>query len=569
LGSVREVVVDADYIAVMMAIRADDANGLPRALVEQVANKYNGVIVQQEQGASLFIFSSVDDAFSVAVLRRHLEKAMLFGADKELGARSAIDIGDVKRGEYRVSGRPVDTVLALVGEMRDPGIAVTAAAVDLLENADAHFEDRFSTNGSSAISQVQYHLLPGVAFTREQANAAVRLLLEEVGDLDDLAPGVTGPQETLSTDLRDDDDDDALSDTEIEDGTVAFVSSKSEEILRHAPEIAAPAKQEPEPPPAISLQQRLVRKFASGIFERGADDTQESERRAARATVWRNQHAAEKRIEEGNYYEAISIYRRLIQQTETVAGLDEDLLRIRTARRLIERRLLFSGFARLSGAGGQTHLRPGSLLQIGRCRPGAFLGVDIGYELISRSARQTQIAYEGDKFLVEDLGSLNGTFCDDRLLETGERFEIDQTVEIALGGSRTPPRKGLCRLRATRIGADQPALLLKLASVQLSAETMAGLDGDWENRRADTRQSWLFFPGSTRIGSAIDCAVRLPDGDCPDHVGEIECGAEGFTLMPLSSRIISVDGVPVCDRVPLRDGAEIGIGTESLVIGKS
>src|SRR5688500_8068808 len=76
--------------------------------------------------------------------------------------------------------------------------------------------------------------------------------------------------------------------------------------------------------------------------------------------------------------------------------------------------------------GTRFRLRPGSVIEIGRS-PSAEISLP---EVLSISRAHARLEHQGSQVVVEDLGSTNGTYVNDRLvqkshqLRSGDRFQV-------------------------------------------------------------------------------------------------------------------------------------------------
>ncbi len=168
-----------------------------------------------------------------------------------------------------------------------------------------------------------------------------------------------------------------------------------------------------------------------------------------------------------------------------------------------------------------------------------------------------------------DQGSTNGTFLNDRFLETRLPVALDlggQPADLSFGGGREPPRSGPCRLRLRPIGGEHAALVMKFHTEGLTTSELTDLENHWPSMHEDCQKTWIFASGPVFMGKGVDCAVEV-ETEALGPLARIEYDKKGYTLCPHAEASIYVDQVPVSRPVILGDGVEIRIGNSQLRFG--
>jgi diguanylate cyclase (GGDEF)-like protein len=76
--------------------------------------------------------------------------------------------------------------------------------------------------------------------------------------------------------------------------------------------------------------------------------------------------------------------------------------------------------------GTRFRLRPGSVIEIGRS-PSAEISLP---EVLSISRQHARLEHQGAKVVVEDLGSTNGTYVNDRLIQKGQQLHSGDRFQV-------------------------------------------------------------------------------------------------------------------------------------------
>ncbi|MBM4073593.1 MAG: FHA domain-containing protein [Planctomycetes bacterium] len=468
-----------------------------------------------------------------------LQRLALAAATSAGSFTLAVAVGDLHDDNGTMVGAPVEAANRLVDGLSPGSIAATASVRDLVEHDQFQFEDLAMPGQGSA--SVDGYLISQSEFSAEQIDATVNDLLRE---------SATGVQ--LET-------------------TVLFSESSSgkmaerrlvSRLLRQSPELSRDGKV--TSPAAAGRVDGLLNLITFGLLSRRSSVD------AARTARARNEidviEAELKRLDPtATPYAAIEKYRQAASIARSAPNLEDIASRMTAAQRLVERSLYFTAPAIIEGLGGPINVRFGRLLQIGRAEAGTRADLAIGCSLVSRVGKQTQISYTDRAFRVEDIGSSNGTFVDNRLLVPGERVQLGPSTELSFGGKRNPPTKGICRMRVRVFGSDASAISLGFVTDHITRPMMAVVTEDWTSFDADVRQSWLLVTHALMIGGAKHCPIRPSVGSWPAEMASIEFSPDGYLIRPLSSIKVTLDGTHITDAMPLRRDANIKIGYLNLM----
>ena len=176
---------------------------------------------------------------------------------------------------------------------------------------------------------------------------------------------------------------------------------------------------------------------------------------------------------------------------------------------------------RLATVAGRTslELHIGEQINIGGDRGTSSSGILLSYRFISRLGRQCRLEANAGSIGVADQGSTNGTWLDDQEVGPGDFLTVDpKGAVLALGGRRTPPRRGDCRLLLTPTGRRALFACIHEASLEFNFDPVR-LRADWPNSQRERNTRWLCL---------------FPDGYADIHLAEDQSfAAEQATTKPL------------------------------------
>ncbi|HBX69385.1 MAG TPA: ABC transporter ATP-binding protein, partial [Chloroflexi bacterium] len=179
------------------------------------------------------------------------------------------------------------------------------------------------------------------------------------------------------------------------------------------------------------------------------------------------------------------------------------------------------------------------------------------------SRQHTRLTYQGNRYLIEDLGSSNGTFLNGNRLGSS-LIPLNDGDQIQLGNAATLLFEGSLAYdaAATRIGAsplnrgsetvfDAQDLDFSAVTPELSV-TIAGNAG----------RRYPLVKNQITIGRAADNDIVIESNIVSRHHGTLERLAEGYQFVPSpdATNLVYLDGYPVYGAERLRDGTILRIG---------
>ncbi len=200
-------------------------------------------------------------------------------------------------------------------------------------------------------------------------------------------------------------------------------------------------------------------------------------------------------------------------------------------------------------------------IEIGRRVSAPYHGVHVGCRLVSQMGRQAKIEYRDNEYHLMDLGSTNGTFLDERHVETGQWVVVPNRTVISMGGGLNPPRPGPCFLACSHGEGARAAMAMAIETRHLSPAEVAGLAANWQSIHLDGAYRWILAPGDVLLGQSAQCAFKLP-GENRTAVARMYLDGRCY-LEPLGDAELIVAGIPFRKRVALADETDIvvnGVG---------
>jgi hypothetical protein len=171
-----------------------------------------------------------------------------------------------------------------------------------------------------------------------------------------------------------------------------------------------------------------------------------------------------------------------------------------------------------------------------------------------------RLSAQGEEWFVEDLGSTNGSWIDDRPLQSNQPYKLpygETLIEIGKRAGSAAPVAIRLRRPPTCPSAIAMTLLADAARMNDASE-----ENQWPSWREDLRVTWIVFDGRVSLGASEDCAVVLSDSGA-DIAAEIRFH-DGFWITPLSNVPLSVAEIPFTEETPLATGADLFIGNARL-----
>lgn len=493
--------------------------------------KHSGNVIGESAQAVLLEFTSavlavdcaVDLQRAVAVRNRKLPP------ENRVYFQIAIHVGEVVEEGDVISGEGIKLVAHLASTADLGGIVLSGPAYDQVTAQRDNFEECESVSNSDFSAPVRVYAMVGAA----EATEAVWTICPR------LTPaGGTEPD-----------------DPSIEDLTI-FEPSLVEPPS--GPEGAQFGNSSSEPN-AITVTM---------VQDAELPDTSAELEQKILQAVEKEEDAAEALAARGLPYQAMEMYDRAINAAMPLLGSNERIRLLQNQRGAIESTLVFTGDAVLDAPSGPVFLRIGASLEIGRSAKRSSHEVVVDCRLVSRIGQQAQLTYAHGSFWVMDHGSTNGSFLNDRFLETRLPVALDlggQPSEMSFGGGREPPRSGPCRLRLRLIGGEHAALVMNFHTEGLTTSELTDLKNQWPSMHEDCQKTWIFASGPVFMGKGADCAIDV-ETEASGPLARIEYD-KGYTLCPHAEASIYVDQVPVSRPVTLGDGVEIRVGDSRLRFG--
>jgi pSer/pThr/pTyr-binding forkhead associated (FHA) protein len=208
-------------------------------------------------------------------------------------------------------------------------------------------------------------------------------------------------------------------------------------------------------------------------------------------------------------------------------------------------------------------------------RIGRIPGMDIQIDDVSVSRRQAEIQQEGERWVVRDIGSSNGTFVNgervagDRPLQAGDEISIGQfSLFFERGLGTFQPRRREDRPERPAPAAPAPRVGAGDATAYMAPDEIDKLQKEGTQKRqphivwevgAERGTHYVGDSGGALVGKSALCDLRLPRG--PRQPILILKVGEAFEARNLSFwRRMRVAG-QATSRVRLRDGDVIEMGT--------
>lgn len=503
-------------------------------LTDQI-DKHSGNLVGESAQAVLLEFTSAVLAVDCAVdLQRVIAlRNLKLPPENRVYFQIAIHVGEVVEDGDAISGEGIKLVAYLVKTADLGGIVLSGPAYDQTTTQRDSFEECELLSNSDFSTSVRVYAKVGAA---EATDAAWTICPR-------LTPvGGTEP---------DDPSDPSIEDMTMFEPSLVESSSGPEgtqignfSSKRNSTTVTMVADQVP-PDTSMELEQKILQ------------------------AIEKDEDAAEALATRGLPYQAMEMYDRAISAAIPLVGLDERIQHLQEQRSAIESMLVFSGDAVLDAPSGPIFLRIGASIEIGRSAKKSSHEVVVGCRLVSRIGQQAQLTYAHGSFWVMDHGSTNGSFLNDRCLETRLPVALDfgrQHTDLSFGGGREPPQSGPCRLRIRPIGGKHAALVMKFHTEGLSSSELTGLKDNWPSMLEDCEKTWIFASGPVFMGKGEECAVEI-ETNTSVPLARIEYD-KGYTLCPHAEASIYVDQVLVSRPVTLGDGVEIRVGDSQLRFGK-
>lgn len=250
--------------------------------------------------------------------------------------------------------------------------------------------------------------------------------------------------------------------------------------------------------------------------------------------------------------------RRLEKNPDRVA-LKGKILQL---RHLLEQELICKADLELATADGPIRLLARSAALIGRPSAAKAVDIPIGCRWFSRGEKNLRLLQDGEDWLIEDLGSTNGSWIGDTRLSPGRPFKLpygETLIEIGKrAGSAAPVA---LRLRRPPACSGVVVMMLVADEARLNGTSE---EGQWPSWREDLRTIWVVLDGRLSLGASQHCGVVLSDCGA-DRAAEIWF-ADGFRIAPCLDVPLVIAETPFSEETPLPAGVDASIGRARLSV---
>ncbi len=178
------------------------------------------------------------------------------------------------------------------------------------------------------------------------------------------------------------------------------------------------------------------------------------------------------------------------------------------------------------------------------------------------SGHHAQIKAHGDEVVLEDLGSLNGTFVNSQKISRAELFNGDMvligvhTLSVSSNKNREEEDKKSFTMRGrsmdeTMVIAPDDQKKILAAADKSTPEPLGGffvVEGSTEHREYELKEK------VSAIGKEDGSAIRLKGFFAPKLAALVNRRKEGYFITPSGGRELKVNGKTIDRRYDLKDG---------------
>ncbi|HTE40946.1 MAG TPA: EAL domain-containing protein, partial [Steroidobacteraceae bacterium] len=235
--------------------------------------------------------------------------------------------------------------------------------------------------------------------------------------------------------------------------------------------------------------------------------------------------------------------RRLEKHQERVA-LKAKVLEL---RRILEQELLCKDDIDIVTPTGSIRLLPRRSAFIGRASAATPVDIAVSCRWLSRGDKNLRLFSEGLLWMIEDLGSTNGTCIGEHVLTRGRPFALpigETLIEIGKPTGTTAP----VAIRMRRPSASPSAIVVTLVADPDHLASV-GPDDLWPLWAEDLKATWIIFQESVTVGASKNCAIVLDDATS-DVAAEIRF-QDGFWIRPFEGAELTIADVTFDEAVPL------------------
>jgi pSer/pThr/pTyr-binding forkhead associated (FHA) protein len=183
------------------------------------------------------------------------------------------------------------------------------------------------------------------------------------------------------------------------------------------------------------------------------------------------------------------------------------------------------------------------------------------------SGHHAQIKMHGDEVVLEDLGSLNGTFVNNQKVSKAELFNDDvvligvHTLNVSSDKNREAEKKsftmrGRSMDETMVIAPDDQKKILAAADKNIP-EPLGGflvIEGSTDQREYELKER------VSSIGKEDGCAIRLKGFFAPKLAALVNRRKEGYFITSSGTKDLKVNGNAIVRRYDLKDGDVVEVG---------
>ncbi len=187
------------------------------------------------------------------------------------------------------------------------------------------------------------------------------------------------------------------------------------------------------------------------------------------------------------------------------------------------------------------------------------------------SGHHASIAVEGDRLVLEDLGSLNGTFVNGQKISKTELFNGDvvligvHTLNVTSEKNRPQETKGFAvrgrSMDETMVIAPDDQKKIIAAADKNLPEPLGGfvvLEGSTEQKEYELKER------VSAIGKEDGSAIRLKGLFAPKLAALVNRRKEGYFITPAGGKELKVNGKVIDRRCDLKDGDLVEVASLKL-----
>lgn len=199
-------------------------------------------------------------------------------------------------------------------------------------------------------------------------------------------------------------------------------------------------------------------------------------------------------------------------------------------------------------------------------------GNDIHIDNLAVSGFHAKVYRDGDKFIIEDMGSLNGTFVNGtkiskHILRNSDNALIGKHVlSFVLPGSADAMEQTLgsrnARMDETLVLDPhlQQKLLSKMPETKAPAGVREVLGGFSVIEGSSDRDEYELKDRVTSIGKDYNAGIRLRGLLAPKVAALVNRRREGYFINPVGGSPIKINGERIAERYDLKDGDVVEVG---------